>query len=798
MNKRTIEDLKIEQVYYAAACFAQTEVGAKLCLSRGPMKDPQEIKRQLGFVEDALFLLKEGYSFDLSGYFDWEVVLKRAVKHGILTAQELISIARLMDGLNGVRDVILAGRLRAPRLYEEFGWLPDLSATQRLIQDTFDEKGLIRDDASPRLGALRKKVKSIRDQIHSRLDGILKETHVKAALQDEFVTLREGRYVVPVQVSHSPEVPGIIHAMSNTGQTAFVEPKEIVQLNNTLIMAQEEVRLEELRVLKSRTRALLRVIDDVKMGFGAIKEIDWIFARGRLAIKMNAHIPLIQKGNLRLKEARHPLLVLSALDEKDKEVVPNDILIPEGKQVIVISGPNAGGKSITLQTVGLICLMAYSGYLVPAQEGSLIPVYDEIFTLMGDVSTLKEEVSTFTGQLERVKEVFEAAGKGKILALLDEVATGTEPKKGQALAAAIVKKLADKGVDVIVSTHYDLLKRIAQEDERFINASMEIGPQRRPTYKLVIGRAGESNPFEAAKEVDFPEDVLELARSFVSEKELKLDEALARVTALKDALDKEKAEVERLKASLQQLQERYFKELERVRSRADVLVAQARQEALNEVRRVKKEILTIEREVKTMGGIKRRRKRLSEVEEKLVEQIEAEKKKSRKVEFDEIREGDEVVIRGMKHSGVVVSKDEKKKKIEVVVQGMKLWVDPDRIEGMPQKEIVEEKGESRGEGERQEKEQARHVEFDEPVDMAVDAVVEVRGMRVDEALSKVEQAIDEAYAKESPYLVIKHGIGTSALKKAVREYLRTCGYPVRFRGGLPEEGGEVVTVVFFE
>ncbi len=809
MDDRTFRDSGLLTIIARASEMTHTQAGKAAILAARPMHDAAAIQRELEMVDEAVQLLAEGYSLNLLDYEDCEPMLKRAQKNGVLSAGELQTVARVMRMAVDARAILNAGRLRAPTLYNRLGELPDLDDLTTFIEATFDEKGEIRDDASPELGRLRQRIRKVRDAIQSRLDAMLKRVTVQSTLQDEFVTLREGRYVLPVRVSHSPEVPGIIHGISNSGKTAFIEPEDVVRLNNRLVVAQEEARLEELRVLRGRTRALLGRLDDVRQGIGVLPVLDVLFAKARLARVMQAQRPVVGRDEpMDLRQVRNPLLVLHVLDLQAQEietspVVANDIALPGDKRVMVISGPNAGGKSVSLQSVALTCLMAYTGFLVPASEGSTVPLYDGVYTLIGDFAAIDQEVSTFTGQLKRIAGIFEAAQakNTRVLALLDELGTGTEPRKGQVLAAAVVKTLAGLGVDTMVATHYDLLKQLGEQDPLFMNARMGVDAGLRPTYRLEPGSSGESNPFEIAKAVGFPEETVKLAESMLSRREVELDKALSEATALRDALRTEKAEVERLQQELTDLKNRYTMALQRVRQRADVLVAQARQEALEEVRRIKEEIRMIEKDVKGDGTVRRRRKRLDEVKQDLEQKIEAEKPKKQApkhalLNMKDLKPGAQVKVVRLDKEGTLLEVDERRNRAMVAVSGMRMWFRQDDL--APVDKSAGQGRADRAVHDRQKGAQPPVIERDKPVDMTASNTLKLVGMRVDDALSELEKRLDRAFLQEEKVLAVVHGIGTSALRNAVRAHLKTSSYPIHFRSGMDEEGGEAVTVIFFD
>lgn len=808
MNQKSLTDLQFQRVKEAAAGFSQTVPGHAAILALPSLSDSEACLREMTLVDEASSILGMEDAPTLDGVEDVSSLVDSARRAGVLSGAELVSCARLLRAGHEAVQRTRALELRAPGLAEELQDVPDLGAVAERIETTFDEDNRIRDDASPRLGELRTQAKALGRKVKARIEKMLADKDTQKVLQDDYYTLREGRYVLPVKSEERRFVPGIIHGTSQTGQTVYIEPESIVHDNNQLKVVLDQVEVEEYAILTDRSTLLGRNADDCDVIAGVLWRLDTVLARARLAGEMTASMPSrVGPGEpLHLVQTRNPVLLILGRD-----VMPVTVEMPvgEGGSALVVSGPNAGGKSVTLSTVGLCVLMARYGFLPPLAPESTIPWYDQIFTVVGDPTNMDQSVSTFTGQLTRVREVLDR-GRGRALALLDELATGTEPRQGEALALAIVKALVDGGVECAVATHYGLLKRAGEEDERFINASVGHDPETGlPNYRLEMGRSGESNPFEVAAAAGLPTDVIDTARSLMGEKERKLSEAIAQAEALKAQLDREKAENDEVRKKLTREKNQYETELKRLRKNSDRLVYDARKEVLQKMKRLEEELEEIgrkareeEKERKRLAVTKKEvRKRKAQVREDmekeapLVEDIPTEP-----FPAADLAPGVTVYVLPLRTEAKVVQVNPDGKRVDVQVGLLKSKVKTGDLR-MPRKGKTPPK--------KKKKPPAPAVslpsddliptERQDPQDQTFirtpDNTIDIRGERVDDGLSMVDKWLDEAYLREIPEVMIIHGMGTSALRKAVHEYLNTSRYCQTFRAGEGFEGGHGVTLV---
>lgn len=813
MDERTLEDLQFSRVVEAAAGSCQTARGRSQVLYLPPLRTPEDVEAELLLVEEARDLLDAEGHPTLDGVEDVTHAFEVAAKGGMLSAAELLACARLLAAGAEARRALVDLRLRAPGLAGLFERVADLSTVADHVASTFDDEGAIRDEASPRLAELRQKAVALSRGVKVRIETMLQDPRVQAVIQDEYYTLREGRYVLPVKAEDHRFIPGIIHGSSQTGQTLFIEPQAIVEDNNQLKVVLDGIGVEERAVLADRSRLVGRYVAEARTLGDALWRLDGLMGRGRLARRMRASRPAVggTADGLRLVDALNPVLVLLGRD-----VVPIslDFASQGAGRALVVSGPNAGGKSVTLSTVGLSVLMVRHGFLPPAGEGSVVPWFDGVFTVIGDPTNMDRAVSTFTGQLARLSEIL-ARRPGRTLVLLDELATGTEPKKGEALATAVVEALVTGGAECLVATHYELLKHRADSDDRFTNARVGLDPRTgRPDFRLELGVPGDSNPFDVAAASGFPAAILERAKSLVGRRERELEEALSEARRLNAALQSEKAETEELKTRLTADKKKYEKELTRLRTDADRLVHEARREVLQKMKRLEEDLDAIARQARAEKALATR----PTAQPTVVARRQEVREKKAEVHRDMDREAglladlpsEPLLASALKVGAVVYVMPLKTegKVVEVAADGRRATVQVGLLR-TPVKLADLRVPKAKGAGPaprkvspaasptppRPSESMAGAPDEEKPFVRSERNTVDCRGMRVDEAVGLVDRFLDEAFLREEPLVMVIHGMGTSALRNAIREYLKTCRYSRRFRSGQQGEGGDGVTMV---
>ncbi len=668
------------------------------------------------------------------------------------------------------------------------------------------------------MAELRSKDVSLGRRVKALVEDLVRDPKTQPLLQDDYYTIREGRYVLPVKAEDHRFIPGIIHGSSQTGQTLFIEPSAIIEDNNQLKVVLESIDVEEHAIRADRSRLLGKYQEDARVLADALWHLDAILGRAELARRTGATRPRIGRPSeaLVLSSARNPILLLLGRD-----VVPVTVdLAGEGGRALVISGPNAGGKSVTLSTIGLSVAMVRYGLLPPAMQGTVVPWYDQMFTVVGDPTNMEQAVSTFTGQLARLEQILERCGQGRMLVLLDELATGTEPRKGEALATAVVEALVGEGAECVVATHYDQLKRLADDDARVHNARVGLDDQGHPSYRLELGAVGDSNPFDVAASVGFSAAILDRARSLVGERERLLEEALSQARKLNADMLREKAEIEELRKRASEDKKRYEKELVRLRSESDRLVYEARREVLQKMKRLEEELDAIAKQARaeakqpatpsterrvTGRRIEVRQKKGEVQRDMAAETALVENHPTELLPASSLKVGAMVWVSGLNAEGKVidVAGDGRRAVVQVGLMRSNVKLVDLRVPKAKGKKAAPtaKKSASRHanpEPSRTATSPAASLADDGqdlPFIRTPENTCDVRGMRVDEALSEVDRHLDQAFLNEVPIVMVIHGMGTSALRKAVRDYLKKCRYASRFRPGLAGEGGEGVTMV---
>jgi DNA mismatch repair protein MutS2 len=676
----------------------------------------------------------------------------------------------------------------------------------------------VRDDASPRLRELRARIAALHERLRKQIVEHLRDQDVEELLQDSYFTLREDRYVLPVKAQHRSHVPGIVHGSSNTGQTVYIEPEALIDTNNQLKIAEQEAEHEIWQIRRELSGLVGGVSDEVRDSLALLGELDSLSARALFSRELDGVAPDVAEGGaLRLRRVRNPLLVLQRLGNRDAEaVVPNDIVLGDEFRVLVVTGPNTGGKTITLSTIGLCALMAQAGYHVPAWEGSALPVFDAILTSFGDAQNIRRGLSTFSGHLARLTEILERAGE-RSLVLLDEILVGTEPSQGSALAVAYLEAFAARGATTAVATHYDRLKTLSYADTRFRNASVGLDPDRLiPTYRLSAGLPGSSSPIAIAERLGVAPALVARARDILGEGALSLDDVIRDLETERKALLAEREEAERARRDLDRARERHDEESRKLRRDAARLAREAAQTTVELAERLRREIDAMRKDVReerrqgalTEAALEGRRRRVRDIEEEARKATPPDPEapppiERRPLRFEECKAGRKVWLETIGREAQIEADPRDPKRIPVAIGTMRLTVELDSLREPlpsdrggrgPQPRAIT------GVGQKDRAFQDALPNYDErtPPPKVSDNSLDLRGMYREDALQALEKALDEAATSGRPVLWIVHGHGSGTLKKAVRDYLNASSYVAHHRPGERAEGGDGVTLVWLD
>lgn len=775
MDKNSLLKLEYDKIQEQLARQAYSEPGKKQALNWQPISDVEKIEEYLDETEEAMDLLRYSEPSFLSQLTDISSILKKARVAGMLHPFELLQVYYVL------RASRLAAKYTAPRgdkLKRITDTLVMQSSLEKQINRVIDEEGSVNNDASSSLKSIRAQIDTHRQRIKDYLQNFIRSSSNQNKLQDTIITERAGRYVVPVKQEYRNDIKGIVHDESASGATVFIEPLPVVESNNHIRSLEVEEKREVERLLRDLSAEVSLVSMELAHNARVLTRLDVIFARAHLAFAMNAFRPLMNKeGIIALEKARHPLL--------GEDAVHINVELGRAFDVLVITGPNTGGKTVVLKTIGLLTVMAMSGLFIPAQENSKVGIFEKIFVDIGDEQSIEQSLSTFSSHMQNIINMLEQVDNNSLV-LLDELGAGTDPQEGSALGRAILEEMQAKNARVVVTTHQSELKTYAFQNQRVENACVEFDPLTlQPTYELTIGTPGQSNAFEIARRLGLDQRIVNRARDLVPEREAEMgnmirslresryyyEQGSKELSQAQRKLKEEKKAFEREKEAFTKQQEEI---LSKARTEADVYVRQVKREA-NEAVDELKEILKQEQRPK-WHEVEQKHRRLKKMHVPAYE-TEVEEKKSN---TDPIKPGDYVFISTVQQKGYVLSGPNVQGELMVQVGIMKLTVHKDQCM-LTQSE--EEKSSK-----------VRNQILLEKVGK-ISPELDLRGRLSADALIELDQYLEDANLAGLSQVRIIHGKGTGALRKAVRGYLKNHRYVDDYRDGERTEGGFGVTVV---
>ena len=785
MNPRTLELLEYKKVQEMLAAQTDTPMGKSLARNAYPVgvrgaKELQKVGRE---VEQAISTTS---SPSIREVPDVRVKVSGAMQGVILTGVELRDILMVLNAFDTVSTWI--GRLATDfiNLHRIREMIPRLPFLVEKLARTVDDQGVIKDSASEKLGTIRGSMRQAQERLRKRAEDFTRQRSFADYLQEPIVTIRNGRYVLPIKQEYASKVPGIIHDQSASGQTVFLEPSELVEMANQLRRLELMERDEVDRILTEVSESISESGHEILEGIEALGQFDLGMAKARLVSKWNGSFPTLkEQPGLSLVKAWHPLL-------RD-EPVPMDLSLDESeRRTIVITGPNMGGKTVALKTAGLLVCMALAGLPCPCDRGTEIGDIQDILCDIGDEQSIEENLSTFSAHMENIRNILIAAGPGKLV-LIDELGAGTDPKEGAALAQAILTKIHESGALCIVTSHYGELKVMAQKTPGMSNASMEWDPVNMvPTFRLVLGRPGRSNAFLVAKRLGLDDDVLTMAREYMQEDVVRLEDVIAEMevasqTARMEAqrASSERALSERLRAEyenkLASLERERKKIINDAKREAKAVIMRARAEferSLDEIRQAQSKTLA---EVNAKASEIRGRLREAQGDMVLDEEDDV---PGEPVTPDELEPGLQVRVIGFSEPAIVLESPTSLDRVLVQVGDFKLRVDIGQLRSV----------DSLGRRKRMSAPRVYLVSSGES--KPISSEIDLRGMTKEEAWAVLDKYLDDAFMASLPQVRIIHGKGTGVLRKAVEEYLdASTKYVDSYRIGEPSEGGTGVTVV---
>ena len=791
MNQKTLTKLEYNKIIELLENQASSESGKMRCRNLKPMVDLEEINTAQEQTAAAFSRIVKKGRLSFSGCYSVEDSMMRLEVGGALSSAELLRICKLCEVANraksyGRHDTVeeLADCLDG--YFEQLSPLTPLSTEIRRCIIDEDE---ISDDASSNLRQIRRSMNQINDKVHATLNGLVNGS-LRSYLQDPIITMRGDRYCIPVKAEYRSQVNGLIHDQSSTGSTLFIEPMAVVKLNNDLkeLYAKEQ---EEIQVILARLSVdVAEYIDEIRTNYQVLGELDFIFARGSLALDMNASKPIFNtKGYLHIREGRHPLL-------DKKKVVPITITLGGEFDLLIVTGPNTGGKTVSLKTVGLFTLMGQAGLHIPALDRSELAVFESVYADIGDEQSIEQSLSTFSSHMTNIVSFLQEVDE-RSLVLFDELGAGTDPTEGAALAVAILSHLHDRGIRTMATTHYSELKVFALSTPGVENACCEFDVDTlRPTYHLLIGVPGKSNAFAISSKLGLPDYIIESAKEHLSEQDESFEDLLSDLETSRRTIEKEQAEIEAYKREIENLKRDFHRKQERLDERSERIIKEANEKAnaiLREAKEVADETMKqfrkFGKENISAAEMEKERERLREKIAKTQGGTKLETKKPHKQHKpSEFRLGESVKVHSMNLKGTVSSLPDAKGNLIVQMGILRSQVHISDLSIIEEPLTATERQRQRTSTGKMKMGKA----------MTVSPELNLLGKTVDEAIAELDKYLDDAYLSHLSPVRIVHGKGTGALRKAVQNHLRRVKYVKSFRLGEFGEGDAGVTIAEFK
>ncbi|MEK3733900.1 endonuclease MutS2 [Paenibacillus sp. FSL M8-0334] len=784
MDDKILKTLEYRKILNTLTEYTQTSMGRTAAEQLKPVAQLEEVKRLLAATDQAYTVDRLKGTPSLSGITDVREALKRAKIGGTLGTHELLATANTIHGSRRLKRFIAGVHEDEPieMLYN----LSELISEQKPLEDDIkaciDDTAEVLDSASAELAQIRRELRNGEARIREKLESMIRSQSVAKMLQDQLITIRGDRFVIPVKAEYRSYFGGIVHDQSGSGATLFIEPESIVAMNNKL----RETRIREEREIEAILQKLSAKVgeqaDLIAMDIDIVGQLDFIFAKARMAHVMKAVLPRMNdRGYLKLRKGRHPLI-------PREQVVPIDVELGNDFTSIIVTGPNTGGKTVTLKTIGLLNLMAMSGLFIPAEEGSQMCVFDAIFADIGDEQSIEQSLSTFSSHMTNIIRILNTMTP-KSLVLLDEVGAGTDPAEGSALAIAILEHIHRTGCRMVATTHYSELKAYAYERKGVINASMEFDINTlSPTYRLLVGVPGRSNAFAIAERLGLPGTILDFARGEVKEEDQRVEHMIASLEENRHSAEVERERAEQVRQEMEALRARHQQELQKLEEQRDKLVEKARTDAKKIVDKARSEAEDIIAELrklaqegaavkdhKLIAARKRLEDAVPEQRRKAGHQTAGKKQRS-------IEAGDEVRVLSLNQKGHVVElAGSKEALVQLGIMKMKVALDD--------LELLSESVPASKQAPRQQATVLKRTR-----DASSRNELDLRGANLEEALIEVDRFIDEAFLGNLGQIYIIHGKGTGILRSGIQEYLRKHKHVKSYRLGNYGEGGAGVTI----
>ena len=794
MNQKVYHTLEYYKILDMLAGYASCEETRKRALALTPITDAAEIEHLQQTTSDALSRLYKGSGISFAGIHNVNASLKRLDIGGSLNTTELLHICSLLEVAKRAKAYDRSDRAddKTDSLSPLFSQIEPLSPLLEEIKRCVIGEDEIADDASPALFKIRKSIRGMNDRIHTQLTNLMNNTTTRNYLQDAVITMRDGRYCLPVKAEAKTSVPGMVHDQSSSGSTLFIEPMAVVNLNNELrelfLKEQDEINV----ILADLSNRVAENANGIRQDYSVLAELDFIFAKAQLAKSYNGVAPIFnEEGRIHIRKGRHPLL-------DTKKVVPIDVRLGEDFRQLIVTGPNTGGKTVSLKTVGLLTLMGQSGLHIPAADRSELAIFHEIFADIGDEQSIEQSLSTFSSHMTNIVKILDQADD-RSLCLFDELCAGTDPTEGAALAISILHKLHQYGATTMATTHYSELKVYALSTPGVENACCEFNVETlSPTYRLLIGIPGKSNAFAISSKLGLAANIIDDAKSRLSDKDVDFEDMLANLEASRITIEKEQLEIKKYKAEVENLKKKLTDKNEKLDARRDEILRKANEEAVQILKEAKdladETIRNFNKYGQGQAPMSKMEKERSKVRDKMNK---SEKNLSMKKKEminhtvpKKLRIGDSVKVLSMNLKGTVHTLPNAKGDLYVQMGILRSLVninDLVLIDDESTSPIAKKYGGGSSSG-----------KIKMSKSSSVSTEINLIGMTVDEAIAHLDKYLDDAYIAHLPSVRIVHGKGTGALRSAVHAHLKRQKYVKSFRLGEAGEGDAGVTIAEFE
>ncbi len=791
MNQKALKTLEYDKIIHRLTGHAASMGAKDRCEKLQPSASLWEIERAQTQTADALRRVYQKGSVSFGGIRDVRGSIKRLQIGGILGMGELRQIMSLLETADKVQQYGAHENAdeKADSLDESFGFLDPVPALAKEIRRCILADDEMADDASPALFSIRRSMRQMNDKVHSTLTSMVNGA-MRTYLQDAVITMRDGRYCLPVKAEHRSQVPGMIHDQSATGSTLFIEPMAVVKLNNEFkeLLLKEQQEME--KILSDLSEKAAAWADQITGDYDILVELDFIFAKAMLAKEMDAVRPIFNdQRRIRIKDGRHPLL-------DPKKVVPVTVRLGDDFRLLIITGPNTGGKTVSLKTVGLFTLMGQAGLHIPAFEGSELGVFDNVFADIGDEQSIEQSLSTFSSHMTTIVKILKEMDTNSLV-LFDELGAGTDPTEGAALAVSILDHLQKQGIRTMATTHYSELKIYALSTEGVENACCEFDVESlRPTYRLLIGIPGKSNAFAISSRLGLPDFLIEDAKTHLSAKDENFEDVIAELEHSRVTLEKEQMEIQSYKEEIRKLRNELQRKQENIDQRRDKLLKDANDKAAAILQEAKDYADETIKNFHKFGKANISIKDMEQQRSKLREKIDSAQSKSqtkntakpkKKVKADKLHIGDKVRVLSLNLEGTVSTLPNAKGDLFVQMGILRSQVNLKDLEYI---------------GEAEQPYAAKSASGSGKIRMSKSALVSTEinliGMTVDEAMGHLDKYLDDAYLAHVPSVRIVHGKGTGALRNAVHQQLKRSKYVKSFRLGTFGEGDAGVTIAEFK